>query len=181
MPSAWKFRQEFQPRLGIVFDHLANIYHSFPGRITADTFKKQITAVVGIWEDWIIFPPDFTAELRQRLDGQMIASLTETKEVFPTPMITEDNGNATHASKFKASTFKLASTEPSQPFGDNVDGEPMDEDVDGVAMDDLDGAPMDDVDGAPLDDDVDGAPLEVHDDVDGEPIDDVDGQPMQDF
>ena len=66
---AWKFRQEFQARLGIVFDHLSTIYHSFPGRITAETFKKQITAVVDIWEDWIVFPPDFTAELRQRLEG----------------------------------------------------------------------------------------------------------------
>jgi U2-associated protein SR140 len=54
---AWKFRQEFQARLGIVFDHMSTIYHSFPGRITAETFKKQILGIVEIWEDWIVFSP----------------------------------------------------------------------------------------------------------------------------
>ncbi|KAF8756938.1 kinase-like protein [Rhizoctonia solani] len=38
--NAWKFRQEFESRLGGVFDHLCAIHRSFPGRITAETFKK---------------------------------------------------------------------------------------------------------------------------------------------
>ena len=72
LPMAWTFRQEFQARLGLVFDHLSTIYHSFPGRITAETFKKQITAVVDVWEDWIVFPPEFTAGLRGRLEGMAV-------------------------------------------------------------------------------------------------------------
>ncbi|KAJ3513315.1 hypothetical protein NLJ89_g3015 [Agrocybe chaxingu] len=187
VPSAWKYRQEFQARLGIVFDHLANIYHSFPGRITADVFKKQITTVVDVWEDWIVFPLDFTSELRTRLEGAQVPSQAESQaEVATAPTATN-----TFASKFKTSTFQLA-TDPtvSQPVastsGNASDGEPMevssdegeDNNVDGEPVkDDLDGEPID-VDGEPVDDSARAA---VDDDLDGEPImDDVDGIPVDD-
>jgi U2-associated protein SR140 len=163
VPSAWKFRQEFQARLGVVFDHLANIYHSFPGRITAETFKKQITAVVDIWEDWIVFSPDFTAELRTRLEGTTAEDDQKEDKVEPVKADT-----TVVPSRFKTSTFQLA-TVP-------VDPAPSDADLDGQVLDDVDGEPVDDVDGEPVDD-VDGMPL---DDVDGEPVDDLDGEPMDD-
>ncbi|KAJ6500098.1 hypothetical protein C8R47DRAFT_1175437 [Mycena vitilis] len=169
VPSAWKFRQEFQARLGVVFDHLANIYHSFPGRITAETFKKQITAVVDIWEDWIVFPPDFTSELRARLEGETVEDEKSEAQAEPVKAAT-----SVAPSRFKTSSFQLA-TAPvgAAPSDPDLDGEVMD-DVDGEPVDDLDGTPMDDVDGEPVDD-VDGEPME---DVDGDPIDDVDGAPM---
>ncbi|KAJ7647071.1 hypothetical protein FB45DRAFT_1051629 [Roridomyces roridus] len=165
VPSAWKFRQEFQARLGVVFDHLANIYHSFPGRITAETFKKQITAVVDIWEDWIVFPPDFTTELRTRLEGVSVEEKAEEEPEIVQPE------TVVAPSRFKTSTFKLAT----DPF---VAPDP---DIDGAPVDDVDGSPMDDVDvdGEPLDEDIDGSPME---DVDGVPMDDeddLDGVPMQ--
>ncbi|KAF8844644.1 hypothetical protein BDN67DRAFT_962567 [Paxillus ammoniavirescens] len=193
VPSAWKFRQEFQSRLGIVFDHFATIYHSFPGRITAETFKKQIIAVVDIWEDWIVFPPEFTSELRARLDGTAHAELKASNE-------DEDSGTALEAQSAYASRFKAKSFQPAQepvastPLDthkdeDDLDGAPIEEmDVDGVPFEqDVDGVALDDdVDGAPLDEDVDGIPLdgsgsEVEGvDVDGEPMveDDVDGEPL---
>ncbi|KAJ6596648.1 hypothetical protein B0H10DRAFT_1924645 [Mycena sp. CBHHK59/15] len=168
VPSAWKFRQEFQARLGVVFDHLANIYHSFPGRITAETFKKQITAVVDLWEDWIVFPPDFTSELRTRLEG-----MTLDEGHKPEEKVEAVKENTTVApSRFKTSSFQLATNQ-----GDNnLDGETKD-DLDGEPVDDVDGEPMDDVDGDPMEDDVDGVPM---DDVDGAPVDDVDGVPIDD-
>ncbi|KAH7108043.1 hypothetical protein BKA62DRAFT_630129 [Auriculariales sp. MPI-PUGE-AT-0066] len=186
VPFAWKFRAEFQARLGLVFDHLSTIYHSFPGRITAETFKRQITSVVEVWEDWIVFPPEFTAELRMRLDGVTsdlgkTAEVVETVEVAPVEPATEP--------KFRSSAFRpvmiqesIAATAADDVDGaplDDVDGEPMD-DVDGVPMDDVDGEPMDDLDGAPLDDDLDGAPL--NEDVDGAPLpdEDVDGAALED-
>ena len=179
VPSAWKFRQEFQSRLGIVFDHLANIYHSFPGRITADIFKKQITSVIDVWEDWIVFPPDFTAELRLRLDGG-VEQETE-QEVQPQIQQGPESTASPYASRFKTSTFQAAAANASSMEGidnsaDDVDGEPVD-DVDGVPMqDDIDGEPVDDIDGEPVED-LDGEPME---DVDGEPMEDVDGEPMED-
>lgn len=185
VPSAWKYRQEFQARLGIVFDHLANIYHSFPGRITADLFKKQITTVVDIWEDWIVFPLDFTSEMRRRLEGTILPSetVTTTTETPVQPVET------TFSSKFKTSSFQLAG-QSSTPVGDISDGEPMDvsseeekvdEDLDGEPVEDIDidGVPVDDIDGVPI---VDSALTEPdNDDRDGEPIaDDIDGIPVED-
>jgi U2-associated protein SR140 len=174
VPSAWKFRQEFQARLGIVFDHLANIYHSFPGRITADVFKKQITAVVDVWEDWIVFPPDFTSQLRRRLDG-----LQPTIDQKDEEIAVSQTSQSTIVSRFKSSTFRAADEPIDVHTVEDVDGEPLEDDVDGKPIDDVDGEPLDDdVDGVPMDD-VDGVPMEV-DDVDGEPLDDIDGAPMAD-
>lgn len=195
VPSAWKFRQEFQARLGIVFDHLSGIYHSFPGRITAETFKNQITAVVDVWEDWIVFPPEFTETLRSRLEGTT-QSHTETHESTDDAERPHDEGPA-FTSKFKASSFKPAATEVvetstktsvTEDDGEadmdmtDSDAEEQDEekeeDVDGEPMDDVDGVPMDDIDGEPLDGEhMDGEPL---DDIDGEPMadDNIDGVPM---
>ena len=186
LPMAWKFRQEFQARLGIVFDHLSTIYHSFPGRITAETFKKQITAVVDIWDDWIVFPPDFTSELRQRLEGMTVPSIEE-KEVEPAVELKEST--TVFKSKFKSSSFKPAEAVAANPPSiigaaaadpDEDDGEPMDveSDADGSTAGGVDGEPInDDVDGLPVIEDVDGEP--IAEDVDGEPItEDVDGEPI---
>ena len=197
LPSAWKFRQEFQARLGIVFDHLANIYHSFPGRITADLFKKQITTIVDIWEDLIVFSPEFTAELRTRLDGAVIAAQDEaTEQSTVLPVAAEPISR--FKPSFKANTFQLASDVPENkpsPQDPRVsDGESMDvssdggksnDDLDGEPVEDLDvdGIPIDDIDGEPIDnagvDDLDGEP--IGDDIDGEPVDDdIDGVPLAD-
>lgn len=198
VPSAWKFRQEFQSRLGIVFDHLANIYQSFPGRITAETFKKQITAVVDIWEDWIVFPPDFTLELRTRLDGTSVTEKDSEQEKVDMEM---EGAAPAATSRFKSSSFRpaqeaidsgtqanSAKSEDGEPMDegsegvdgqsvDEMDGEPLNDDVDGIPVDDIDGAPMDDLDGAPMED-VDGEPMDEGW-VDGEPIDDdIDGAPV---
>lgn len=195
LPMAWKFRQEFQARLGIVFDHLSTIYHSFPGRITAETFKKQITAIVDIWDDWIVFPPDFTGELRQRLEGQTVPQF-ESKEA--TPVVEQKETTFAFKNKFKSSSFRPAEeVEPTptpsvapttadddegEPMdvGSDVDGESVAEDVDGVPIaEDVDGEPIaDDVDGEPMAEDVDG--VAIAEDVDGEPfVEDIDGDPME--
>ena len=188
VPSAWKFRQEFQARLGIVFDHLANIYHSFPGRITADMFKKQITTVVDIWEDWIVFPPDFTSQLRRRLEGAK--ALEENVDQEEPAVQTTDKGG--FVSRFKSSTFQLAAEPQASTYDD---GDPMDVsseegdkglgvDIDGEPVNDTDEDQLkngeligEDIDGDPIGEDVDGEP--IAEDVDGEPIaEDVDGEPL---
>ncbi|KZT26721.1 hypothetical protein NEOLEDRAFT_1155466 [Neolentinus lepideus HHB14362 ss-1] len=184
VPGAWKFRGEFQSRLGLVFDHLSTIYHSFPGRITAETFKKQISTIVDIWDDWILFPTEFTAGLRARLDGTTVEG-GEAKDEAHSEAVSEakEEDPAVAVPKFKTNAFKPAEA-PTAESAD-TDGEPMDEgsdnDVDGVPIDDVDGVPMDDVDGVPMDD-VDGVPLaaDADADVDGEPMeDDVDGEPIE--
>lgn len=188
LPMAWKFRQEFQARLGLVFDHMCTIYHSFPGRITAETFKKQILGVVEIWEDWIVFSPEFTKELRDRLDGKEDTDKSATEEIEE---IGQHEGGQTetkvYESKFKASSFKPATEETQveasgEKNGEGVDGKAAMDDVDGepLGSGDVDGVPMDDVDGEPFDGEpLDGEPLR-DEDLDGEPIkdEDLDGEPM---
>ncbi|KAI5830736.1 hypothetical protein K523DRAFT_415638 [Schizophyllum commune Tattone D] len=181
VPSAWKYRGEFQGRLGVVFDHLANIYHSFPGKITAETFKNQITAVIDVWDDWIMFPQDFTQELRQRLEGQVKPDQPVEDEV-----VEESTKEQTLPAKFKASAFQPATVPVGATAADDLDGAPIEADLDGVPMDvnsavagDLDGEPItDDVDGEPIADKLDGDP--IADDIDGEPVDDIDGEPVAD-
>lgn len=192
VPSAWKFRQEFQARLGIVFDHLSGIYHSFPGRITAETFKKQIVAVVDVWEDWIVFSPEYTATLKSRLEGTMVAD--EKDDTHDQDAEKKDAPTA-GVPKFKTSSFKPAEVvveEPPkklEPTFTPASAKPVDddseEDMDMGDSDaeaqksDVDGEPIDDIDGEPIDGDpIDGEPIE---DIDGEPIDeDIDGEPMND-
>jgi len=146
IPNAWKFRQEFQGRLPTVFDHLSEIYHSFPGRITAETFKKQVLSVVEVWEDWIVFPPDFTAQLRGRLDGTWEKDKGEEVATGGEGARTATNGldqavgtssNLGSSAKFKTSTFKPA-TEPVVEEAKDDGGE---DDVDGMEVDgsDLEG------------------------------------------
>ncbi|THG99166.1 hypothetical protein EW145_g7313 [Phellinidium pouzarii] len=180
VPSAWKFRQEFQSRLGIVFDHLSSIYHSFPGRITAETFKKQIIAVVDIWEDWIVFPPEYIATLKSRLEG---ITVSDQKPSEAEDQITKSPDEMpAFTSKFKASSFKPAEVvkedspvvrDPAEDDGEaDMDMDESDSEGKAAAADDVDGEPIDDVDGEPMDGEpIDGVPI---DDIDGEPIDDND-------
>lgn len=192
LPSAWKYRQEFQARLGIVFDHLANIYHSFPGRITADLFKKQITTIVDIWEDLIVFPPEFTSELRTRLEGAVVSPDTVVEENPAAQSTVTEVYPSRFKTSFKTNTFQLASkTIPIVQGSSHVsDGEPMDvssdedkaadEDLDGEPVEslDIDGIPVEDIDGEPASGlDIDGIPA---DDIDGEPVDNIDGESVDD-
>jgi len=161
--NAWKYRLEFQSRLGLIFDHLSTIYHSFPGRITADSFKNQITAVVDVWEEALVFPPEFTQNLRLRLEGVSAEPEAETiVAAAPEPQVDKQRA----ASKFKASAFKPA---------DAIAGLDSSENAAHASSEELDGQPINDFDGEPMDD-LDGEP--IGGDLDGEPMDDLDGEPM---
>lgn len=168
VPNAWKFRQEFQARLGIVFDHLSSIYHSFPGRITAETFKKQIVLVLDIWENWIVFPPDYIAILKSRLEGKTESEKKDADEQAEIKQQSDDKPDFT--SKFKSSSFKTvdvikeetpAATADDDDMELDSESEEQTGDIDGEAVDDdIDGEPTVDLDGDPIvDDDIDGMPI----------------------
>jgi U2-associated protein SR140 len=178
LPSAWKYRQELQQRLGLVFDHLSTIYHSFSGRMTAETFKRQVVAVVDVWDDRIVFPPDQTLIWKERLDGKEVVK-APTVDIVEEVVVQQ----APSASKFKLAFKPIADPEGEEDMELDDDDEPSK--VETAAGDramhvddeDLDGAPIvdEDVDGEALDEDIDGAPL---DDLDGAPLDDLDGEPL---
>ncbi|KAG9103464.1 hypothetical protein FRC06_010572, partial [Ceratobasidium sp. 370] len=181
VPIAARPMYEFESRLGAVFDHLCTIYKSFPGRITAETFKKQVLGVVEVWEDWIVFGPDFTNDLRRRLDGK-----EEGEEREKANEGREEQGEEKMiVSKFKAAAFGAVRDEPAIEVakedidGDDIDGENIDgDDIDGEAMGgattagNIDG---ESIDGENIDgEDIDGENIDGED-IDGE---DIDGQEM---
>lgn len=45
IPNAWVYRSTFERKLPQVFDHLGDIYLSFPGRMKAEQFKMQVVNV----------------------------------------------------------------------------------------------------------------------------------------
>lgn len=132
-----------------------------------------------------MFPPDFTSELRMRLDGTTMEAEPKPEDAIGKIQDSLD----TYTSRFKASSFQLA-TDPIEAVlsatENSEGGEPMDvgSDVDGEPVDDMDGEPADDVDGEPLNDDVDGFPVNdemddaAGDDVDGAPINNIDSEVM---
>lgn len=194
LPHAWKYRQEFQQRLGVVFDHFSSIYHSFEGRLKAETFKRQVLAVVEVWDDWIVFPPEQTSVWKDRLEGKAVMKeqVVQQVQTVQAPVVPVVN-------KFKSSAFRpvMPDLVPEEAEADmDLDDSDMETSAQPapaasavasgvvevavsvpvhVADDDLDGAPIEDVDGEPLED-VDGEPL---DDLDGEPIEDMDGRPVE--
>jgi len=203
LPHAWKYRQEFQQRLGVVFDHFSAIYHSFEGRLKADTFKRQVLAVLEVWDDWIVFPPEQTSVWKDRLEGKAVVKehvvrQVQVVQVPVTPVV----------GKFKPSAFKpvmvmgdVPHVPPEEAEADmDLDDSDADEkisappapraaavafedvevaesmaneDLDGASIEDVDGEPLEDVDGEPLEN-VGGGLLDDLDDLDGEPIEDVD-------
>ena len=194
LPHAWKYRQEFQQRLGVVFDHFSSIYHSFEGRLKADTFKRQVLAVVEVWDDWIVFPPEQTSIWKDRLEGKAVVreQVVQQVQAVQAPVVPV-------VSKFKSSAFRpvMPDLAPEEAEAD-MDLDDSDIEISArpapaasavasgvvemaasvaapVADEDLDGAPIEDVDGEPLED-VDGEPLE---DVDGEPMEDVDRRSVE--
>ncbi|EGG07287.1 uncharacterized protein MELLADRAFT_85661 [Melampsora larici-populina 98AG31] len=89
LPNAWKYRQVLEKLLPDVFDHLNLIYRSFPGRIKAETFKKQITVIVNVWSSFMVFSQtsidDFNIRLvkmdEEEIDGDGIYTGPEGDDV----------------------------------------------------------------------------------------------------
>jgi len=45
LPNAWVYRSIFEKRLEKVFDHLGDVYQSFPGRMKAEQFRGMVEKV----------------------------------------------------------------------------------------------------------------------------------------
>ncbi|KAK4054380.1 hypothetical protein OIO90_003613 [Microbotryomycetes sp. JL221] len=208
LPNAWVYRSIFESKLPEVFDHLGDIYNSFPGRMKAEQFKGQISKVIDVWEhDWMIFEPATIEDWRRRLSGADEQAMNEVEEqvaaaeawlneqeevraqVHLTAEANEPEQPAASGARggfkttFQPGGFKTA-FHPSTQDVDDVDGEAVDGqaiDGDGVDGQAFDG---DGVDGQAVDDNVDGAPAT---ELDGEEVDgvsiedgDIDGAAIED-
>lgn len=171
----------FEARLAPVFDHLHEIYASFDGRIKADNFRRQIMGITSVWETWMIFNNNnvesWVKIFLGRAGDEEQTGEEQVNEIEEQPVerkgkwksVAETSGKeAAPATGFVNTSH---SSHDDENEDENVDGEQIEEDIDGMAMDEesVDGEPMEEED----DDDVDGEPM---DDEGGE---DIDGERMK--
>ncbi|GAA5852217.1 hypothetical protein JCM9279_006936 [Rhodotorula babjevae] len=207
VPNAWTYRSIFERKLPAVFDHLGDIYLSFPGRLKAEQFRGLVEKVLDVWaNDWIVFEPSVIDDFKRRLAGLDVLPLASSSALEPPVDSASSADGAMHAEPTVA-LEPAAAPAPAPPHTDLAPSSshaepssrafkpsfkaasfaPAEPDADA----DVDGAPVelgggaDDVDGAPVEPELDGAPLDV--DVDGEEVDgapialdeDVDGAPVE--
>jgi len=182
---AWRYRQLFENVLKQrkVFESLGRLDKDMEwGRLKAEKWKRSVSNVLTLWEGWCVFGQDSQAHF---MDVFASPPLTQAEKDVAAKAAAEEAAakkKASSASKVKWKKIDVKqqqSVRPSNPGGApsaDVDGEPMDEDIDGEPMADIDGEPMADIDGEPMVD-IDGEPMA---DTDGEPMDeDVDRIPME--
>ncbi|CAI2181846.1 4461_t:CDS:10 [Funneliformis geosporum] len=112
VPNAWKFRTGFESKLPEVFEHLNEIYRSIAARLKAETFRRQITTILTVWENWIVFPQPY------------IESLTNTFMKN-----TKEGDNLTHSSIPQSATPSSSSSVDGN--ANSFDGVPMNMVIDG--------------------------------------------------
>ncbi|KAG0238169.1 U2 snRNP-associated SURP domain-containing protein [Actinomortierella wolfii] len=146
IPNAWKFRSRLEGKLPAVFEKLNEIYRSIDARLKAEQFRRQVANVLSVWENWIVFPQEYLDQLAATLIRKPAVEQTESG-VVPSPA-SQNGGNST-ASGFgtrDGSSVSESIQIKSQPpdAGLDVDGEPLEDDIDGIPMedDDLDGVPL---------------------------------------
>jgi U2-associated protein SR140 len=123
LPGAWKYRSAFEEKLLHVFDHFNLVIQSFPGRMKAEAFRRQIVNVLNHWEALLVFTPSVLAEYTKRLmtGGQAAEDLEGA------PM--EDADMVEAAPKPVKAGFR--NIKAPRPEGEELDGAPMEEDLDG--------------------------------------------------
>ncbi|KAF9131587.1 U2 snRNP-associated SURP domain-containing protein [Mortierella sp. 14UC] len=161
LPNVWKLRSALEVKLPAMFEGLNAIYRQIDARIKAEQFRRQITGVLGVWENWIVFPQHYIAHLgnvlvRRDVDATMTAGTGEAGASDSPPPSTVAS---TTAGFGRLSAFEKV--EAAAGEDEDIDGEPMIDDTGNNVDEDLDGVPLDeDLDGVPMDnDDLDGVPL----------------------
>ncbi|KAJ8662758.1 hypothetical protein O0I10_001722 [Lichtheimia ornata] len=170
--NAWKYRAGLEGRLVVVFEHFNEIYRSISARLKAEQLRRHISTVLSAWENWMVFPQhhidNWNGIFMKKSSSN--TSESESRSASPESILTESQASVPAAAA--ASTSELMEED------NDVDGEPIPDDVDGVPME------SEDVDGEPLEpEDVDGVPLDegdmvADDDIDGEPLQEDDQAPV---
>ncbi|RHZ47320.1 hypothetical protein Glove_585g13 [Diversispora epigaea] len=86
IPNAWKFRTGFESKLPEIFEHLNEVYRSITARLKAETFRRQITTILNVWENWIVFTQPYIESLTKTF-------MKNTKGDISSLSIINDNNN----------------------------------------------------------------------------------------
>ncbi|KND00391.1 uncharacterized protein SPPG_04714 [Spizellomyces punctatus DAOM BR117] len=66
IPNAWKYRSGFERRLEEIFSHFSVVRRSIALRLRQEQMRKAVMNLLSIWDNWIIFPQEFTDKLREK-------------------------------------------------------------------------------------------------------------------
>lgn len=165
---AWRYRALFEAALTSrkMLAYLGRLEKILKwGRLRAEKWKRSINNILQLWEGWCVFPASTQEKFVDEFNNPPLTKEEEEEEVRDRKQREKSKQAQGSRSKWKAvDVNEKADEEMAAPRGaakeEDIDGEPMDEDVDGAPMEDLEGAPMEDLDGAPMDEDVDGAPMD---------------------
>lgn len=157
LPNVWKLRSALEVKLPVMFEGLNAIYLQIDARMKAEQFRRQITGVLGVWENWIVFPQHYIAHL-----GNLLVRKDAGVGAGEAGQQQQSSGDSSPPSTTASTTAglgRLSTLETVEAGDGDIDGEPMGDDNNGDG--DLDGVPLDDdLDGVPMDDDdLDGVPL----------------------
>ena len=149
---AWRYRALFDATLRAykTFAHLGRLEKDLAwGKLRAEKWKRSVMLLLSLWEGWCVFPAKTQEEF---VDSFNNPPLTEEEQLAVNREEKERVEKETAKSKWKA--VSIGNT-VSQSDEQGVDGEAMEEELDGEPMeeDDLDGEPMaenEDVDGEPM-------------------------------
>mmetsp|Transcript_28497 Transcript_28497/g.62678 ORF Transcript_28497/g.62678 Transcript_28497/m.62678 type:complete len:595 (+) Transcript_28497:740-2524(+) len=178
--NAYRYRDAVETMAPEIFESLGKHGKGNAGRMTMNKLRNSVGAVLNAWANWSVYNPIFLDELQARFDGKELTPEEENDEAVEMKADTEVNVDVDGKHKADDNNADAtvnhngqASESTRTPKGDwtevqdvdaTVDGEPVNDDVDGEALAD------DDIDGEALDgDDIDGEAL-ADDDIDGEPL-----------
>lgn len=165
--NASAYRTEFKVRLPDVFRSVHGMYRRISGRITANAVRERVVKVLRVWHVWSLYPEAFIDGLEAIFLGSSAVS----------------DGSLGANGRGKGQS--VGARQHGKGVDDDIDGVPLENVGVAVGEADIDGIPLDSVDAAveaihreppnAADDDIDGVPMDDDDDdIDGVPVDDED-------
>ena len=154
---AWRYRQLFESafKRQNSFVHLGRLEKNLNwGRLRAEKWKRSVNSILSLWEGWCVFPQESQERFNKEFNDP---PLTKEEEALKREAEEEEKRAEKAKKRWKTvdekAAERAAEAEEEQERGEemDVDGEAMEEDLDGNAMmegEDVDGELMADSDDA---------------------------------
>ncbi|KAI8583941.1 hypothetical protein K450DRAFT_220711 [Umbelopsis ramanniana AG] len=132
--NAWKYRSGFEVKLPDVFKHFNKIYRSIQARLKAEQVRRQISNILSVWNNWIVFPEHRIAEYN---------SIFMQPGTEPRVADVPSDPQVTNSAEVRPESESVEEVQTEQDTN-RVEDESMDDDIDGEPLSDIDGEPLTD-------------------------------------
>uniref|UniRef100_A0A6B2EDE7 Putative splicing regulator n=1 Tax=Phlebotomus kandelakii TaxID=1109342 RepID=A0A6B2EDE7_9DIPT len=146
------FRKAMEKNLLDMFRELNTAYMGVESRLKAEGFKVRVLQVCRTWEEWVVYPRDFLLKLRNTFLGQHTGDSPEELDGAPLSGDEKDDEDLDGvpldgAALLKSAMLRGLPEMVAEGSRSAMDRNSHDSDAD------------DDIDGVPLDEDIDGIPM----------------------